>query len=457
MNDVFSINRRVLQRIAYTMLAAFMVVATLPFLQPDKVAADQFTNRAIQMSDSSPSGNTSITSGVGSGENVTYRVSFDAVHAASSIVIDFCKQTPILNDACTAPDDMVIPATPTIAGQTGTVGTGSWTASSSNPGQIRLHNASPTDDIVGGGNPEVFDIEGITNPSTTGTFYARIYTFPDTTYGGYVEATDVNLDANSDFGGVALTTAAVITITARVQENLTFCITNAAPADWDDTANSGANANSCAADEVGANLPTVTLGHTVGGTTLVLDSGSVDIANGTYPESKPLYSQLSTNATHGAVINLRSNWDCAGLSANGGVDCDIPPVGPTPTILTPGTEAFGLFVADGVPNALTPAATGTIDATSTYNDGTNTNPATPSTVALGMDDQTTIAQVSGKAAYSGNVKASGVNGMFGSMLASSPGPTYRVENAYYFGATASLTTPAGIYTANLTITATGTF
>ncbi|MFO0781555.1 MAG: hypothetical protein U0524_01510 [Candidatus Saccharimonadales bacterium] len=440
MNDVFSINIRAVKRIAYTMLAAFLVVAGLPFLQSSKVSADLFTNRSIQMSDSSPSGGT-ITSGVGSGENVTYRVSFDAIHAAGSIVIDFCggSSTPILNDACTAPTGMDASAA-TLSGVTGNVDSASWdvTATAS---QIKLANStSPTDDIAAN-STEVFDLSGITNQSATGTFFARIYTFPDDSWGTYVDADTVNLDPNSDFGGIALSTAAVITITARVQESITFCVSNADPTTW--TAAGGGTAYSCSASEVADNPPAVTIGHTVGGTTLVLDSGVVDKGD------TPIWSQLSTNATHGAVINLRSNWACGGLSADGGTTCAIPPVGDTATIMTPGDAAFGIFVSDSYGR---PEAVGATTPSAAYNDGVNENETDMTQLAFGMDNTTATAQVSGQSAYSGSV-----SGTFGSTLAKSTGPTYRVQNRYIFGATAALTTPAGIYTSNMTMTATGTF
>jgi hypothetical protein len=50
-----------------------------------------------------------------------------------------------------------------------------------------------------------------------------------------------------------------------------------------------------------------------------------------------------------------------------------------------------------------------------------------------------------------------VTSEFGSTLASSTGPTYLVDTNYVFAATAGLTTPAGIYSANLSMIATGTF
>lgn len=280
-----------------------------------------------------------------------------------------------------------------------------------------------------------------------------MYTFPGTTWGTYVDATDVNLDPASDFGGVALSTVAVITITARVQESLTFCVTSADADDWDDTANAGANIGSCSADEVAANPPAVTIGHASTGTTLVLDSQNVDLSNGDETGSDPIYSQLSTNATNGAVINLRSNHACGGLSADGGATCAIPPIGDTADIITAGTAEFGMFVSESFDNIDTGAATGDIIPSSVYHDPANVDESDPTQLALGMDNSTATAAVGGsQRTYSGSV-----SGPFGSMIASSSGPTYRIHNRYIFGATASLTTPAGIYTANLTMTATGTF
>jgi hypothetical protein len=184
----------------------------------------------------------------------------------------------------------------------------------------------------------------------------------------------------------------------------------------------------------------------------VLDSGNIDTV--------PIYSQLSTNATHGAVINLRSNpggggtnSTCGGLSADGGTTCAIPPIGATNSAITAGTAAFGLFVSDGYLDAATALSTGTITAESTYNDGVNVNTAAPTTLHFGMDNTTAeAANGTVPSVYTGNVSST-----FGTTLAHTTAPTYRVENTYVFGATAALTTPAGIYTANMSMTATGTF
>lgn len=445
MNSPFSINVRAFKRIAYTMLAALLVVATLPFFQSSKVSADQFANRSIQMSDSAASG-TSITGGVGSGVNVTYRVSIDVTHAAASLVIDFCNGAtgPIINDTCTAPTGMT--AATGFAAVTGDVtpAGSAWTMTSS-AGQVKLANDGNSANDIAASSTQIFDITGITNPSSTGTFYARIYTFTNNSWGSYSSPTAVNLGANSDYGGVALSITSVITITARVQESLTFCVTSADPTTWTTT-------HDCGDTVVGSNLPAVTLGHTVGGSTLVLEPSQVDRAT--------IYSQLSTNATHGALITLRSNpggntttnATCGGLSSDAGTTCAIPPVGATAAAIAAGTAAFGLFVSDSYLDAASPAATGTITPHATYHNASHDDEITPD-LWYGMDNSTATA-VNGNVA---NTYSGSVSGTFGSELAHTTGPTYRVENNYVFAATASLTTPAGIYTANMSMTATGTF
>jgi hypothetical protein len=50
-----------------------------------------------------------------------------------------------------------------------------------------------------------------------------------------------------------------------------------------------------------------------------------------------------------------------------------------------------------------------------------------------------------------------VNTLYGDKIAASTGPINNVLNEYDFAATASNTTPAGIYTANLAMIATGSF
>lgn len=425
------------RRIFYVVLAALLLVASLPLLSFGRASATQLSTRSITLSDSANSG-TSITSGVGSGVNVSYEVGFTSIGAASSLVIDFCSQDPIVNDTCTAPTAMnASSASLNAAAITGTVSTttNNWAVTAA-AGQVKIHDdnvagSNPTHDIQAA-TPQVFTLSGITNTSTVGTFYARIYTYANNSYGTYSNSTAVGTFV--DYGGIALSTTSVITITARVQEQISFCVTSADPTTWTGT-------NDCSDTAVGSNLPAVTLGH--GSPTAVLDATATDTGS--------IWTQLSTNATHGAVINLRnSNTSCGGLSADNGATCAIPAVGAggsSASALPAGTAAFGMFV-----NTYTPSggigttgagginAIGSVTPTAAYYNGAHTTTSTP--VWYGMDTTT-----------SGN----NVTSTYGSTVATTSLPVYRAENQYIFGATAGLSTPAGIYTANLSLVATGTF
>jgi hypothetical protein len=433
MNKFLTLNTLIAKRIVCGVLVALLCVAGLPMFSSPKASAAQLIDRSITMSDSAPSGGT-ITTGVGSGDNVTYRVSFEAIAAAShSMVIDFCAESPLIEATCTAPTDFDASGA-AIVGVTGNVNATDWTDTST-ASQVLLQSGNVSgQEIVPG--TETFDLTGIVNPSNVDclalanpreacSFYARITTYANDNQGTYASATAAG--NYQDFGGIALTTVSTITITGRVQEQLTFCITKAAHASWTTT-------NDCSDPVVstGPNLPAVILGH--GSPVELLDANTVDVGT--------LYSQLSTNATSGAVVKMRnSNTACGGLSSDGGTTCSIPAhnsgSGAGASAMTAGTAAFGMFVAatsngPGGSGSLTPAA-------AYYN---ASHVTVPTDVWYGMDSTTA----------NNNVISA-----FGSTLADTSVPVYRVNGSYTFAATAALTTPAGIYTANLSMIATGTF
>lgn len=410
------------------MAAVLLLASSLPLLSAGSAGATQLSTRSITLSDSSISG-TSITTGVGSGTNVTYQVDFTATHQASSMIIDFCSQDPIINDTCTTPVGMsAASATLTNVTSTGQVGVAAdnWTITPA-AGQVKLADdeTSPGSHDIQAASTQKFELNGITNSSTLGSFYARMYTYADNSYGStttaYVDAGHIGNFV--DYGGIAMSTTNVITITARVQESLTFCVTAAAPSAWTTT-------HDCADTAVTGAPPALTLGH--GSPTKVLDSSAVDTGD--------VYTQLSTNATHGAVINMRnSNLTCGGLSADNGTTCAIPPINAGATgvsAMTPGTAGFGLFVQTVSTSGI--GTVGAVTPTTNYNDGTHI--ASP--IWYGMDDTTSN---------------NNVTSTYGSTVASTATPVYRAEDDYTFAATAALTTPAGIYAANLTLVATGTF
>ncbi|HVX24239.1 MAG TPA: hypothetical protein VG992_02755 [Candidatus Saccharimonadales bacterium] len=464
----FTINFRAVKRVLYVMLATLLSAASLPLLEGGQAlaATNQMQSRSIQMSDSAISG-TSITSGIGSGTDVTYEVSFTTADTTDSIVINFCDLDPIIGDDCALPAGMTLPTA--VSAVTGHMG--NWTLSNTTDGTgIELTDTAGTNSAAAGA--QVFDLEHITNTTAVGSFYARMYAYTSNTNDyscPHAQTTPTNCSGPGtyiDYGGIALSTTHSITITARVQETLTFCVTKADPNNWNNTTpnNPTGSAGDCSAGEVGAtaNLPALTLGH--GSPTAVLDANNIDTGS--------IWTQLSTNATHGAVINLRNSnaaavTPCGGLSADAGATCAIPPIGGVGSCtataacaMTAGTAAFGLFVNRY--NPTTGVGTiGTITPTAAYyNSGhcgtDSTNNPCPSgngTTWYGMDASTTPAN-------SGNTPATNVGNVtstFGSTVAASTGPVFHFDNRYEFAATAALTTPAGIYTANLNLVATGTF
>lgn len=429
---------RVLQRASYTIVALVLVtVIGGQALSPKSVLAEQLALRSIALSDSGPSGST-ITTGIGSGTNVTYGVSFTTFAPADSIIIDFCVNNPIIADTCTEPTGMSVTGV-TLSG-TGAIASPGWSATGITNGTGTSVQLAKTTGATAAAGAHTFNLEGIINPSTTGTFYARIYTYADATFGSSTTAWTAaeTPGAYVDYGGVALSTNQIITITARVQEQLTFCVSGAPHSTW-------AVPNMDCSTPEAATPPALILGH--GTPTAVLDTTAID--------KDYAYSQVSTNATEGIAISLRNSnaqlpTPCGGLSANG-QNCAIPAVnsgGFTIGTMTIGDAAFGVAVNDGV---LGVNGTGIVTADANYRvDTANTDADGHSTIQdYGMDEDDDIATT-------GNDEGS-VIGTFGDRVAFSDDPVYRVNNTYTFAATASLTTPAGIYTANIDLVATGKF
>lgn len=371
-------------RRAGPLLLALVFVATLamtfaaglvPGLSSKTFAYGEVTSRSIEM------GSSQINE-----TGVSYQVQFTTTSSIQSVAIDFCAESPLYEDTCST-----VPGfTAASAGFTAGTGTTGWSITAA-ADHVDVHGSAATGTVS-------FTLTNITNPSGTGAFYARIYDYtanPDDYSSPSLPGTV------ADFGGIALSTANVVNVTARVQEELTFCVSG--------TAFSG---NACA----GMTTPDITIGH--GSPTLILDSTAVD--------TTPAYIQTSTNAQAGVAIRMKNSNSCAGLSADGGVTCGIPPAGASPTTFTAGTADYGMDIA-----------------TSTGGLGTVTPTAPYSTAGQYAMDNTSAPD--------------NVTTTYGSQIASCPGAVSNTDNTMTFAATASNTTPAGIYTAGMTLIATGTF
>ena len=417
------------------------------------------------MSDSGASGNATIATGVGSGTNVTYKVSIANINSFQSIIINFCDNSPIVGDTClntteypgeTSPGNMNVtgsnssfPASASVTPISTTCGNGhevggtGWTATALNAYTVELTSDGSHAICAGSvGSPQtqVFSISGITNPDVVEPFYGRIYTYTDDSPAtdGYTGPIGSAVGTYLDYGGIALATTQVISITARVEEILEFCVSGDAQ---NSTVNPAAgnpwSPGDCSSTQASIS-PALTLGTTVGDT-VVLTPEHVWTGED--------YFQLSTNAGNGAVIYMHSSNTCGGLSADGGTDnCPIQAAGDYSgnsgetsaynftTAANNDAALFGMQLGsssdgtDGSANGV-----GSLSDVTTYNTGNN--------AFYGMDDSATT----------------GVTGTYGNEIASTTGACYLVNDYLIFAATSSLSTPAGIYSTNISLVATGSF
>lgn len=370
-------------RAGYMAAAGALLLAT--FL-PALASADQVTDRSIALSSSSVSAT-----------NVTYTVNFTAVKAAGAVVVDFCNDSPVLGQTCTAPAGFDASGAATSGGFT----MGTLTAPANNKLAVT--------GTIGAGSTVAINLTGITNPNAAGPLYARIVTYTDATgAAGYTSANPNAVAAHLDDGGVAMSITPTVGVSGAVLESMTFCVSAAAITD------------NC----VTTTAPTLTLGETVG-TTKALSTSVVSTGD--------LFTQISTNATSGAVVNLKSSaMGCGGLvNSSNPSACYITPALQTGIIA--GQAKFGVKTAaasnlDGNSNGILQPV-----ASSGYNN---------TTYALNW--------------ASGD--ATGVTSTYGDpFLDTNNLPANGQNMQLTFGASVSNSTPAGAYSADLSLIATGKF
>jgi len=352
----------------------------LALILPSIVSAAQLSERSIELSSSSKEA-----------EGVTYKVNFTAATAAGAVLVDFCQNSPLIGEACTAPVGLVIPT----AGAVEAIGTG--------------NTAVVTQAITAGATSVT--IPNVTNPDEAGTIYARIITYLDAdTAKDYVatQGTDAN---RRDEGGAAISITNTIGVSAAVLESLTFCVAG--------NDNIGPN---CVPTNSGLGLtaPTVKLGTQIG-SVFALVPGTVSEGS--------IYTQLSTNAASGAVVSLKSSTaGCGGLmrfGADPATQCDIKAA-----VSGSVTDAAAQF---GVKTATATGTSGTLVPSAGYSD---------SAFALNFV----------------NTNATGVTSTFGDPFLNTAGkPATNQKMTLTFAASATNETPAGLYSADLSLIATGKF
>lgn len=333
-------------------------------------------------------------------ENVTYQVKFTPKAAAAAFVVDFCEETPILGQACTTPDDMDV-----TGAASSTAGFTNVTAGTQAEGHVVVAGSLVAN------TPVVVDISGIDNPSVSGTVYARIATFATT---GAAEAyTSAVPGTTVDDGGVAFAITDTIGVTGAVLESLTFCVSGAAIT----VADCGGTITS----------PNLALGDEIAGpgTPRALNPGTLHTGN--------LHAQISTNAQQGAIVSLKSGaTGCGGLMRAGSEDCDIAPANHATSIVPASDAKFGMLVAPGA------------DPAGGVSDG----------AVAAMNNYGAVNYHMG---YIAN-QATGVTSTYGDqVLNTASAPVNNKNILFTFGVSAQNNTPAGMYAADLSLIATGTF
>ncbi len=371
------------RRIGYILSAfAFLLAAVAPGLLTATVSADQLVNRSITLS----------SAAVGVSANTSYKVVFDAAGGAGAAIVDFCSNSPLIGVACTAPTGM----------DTASVSTsdGSTTVTS-----LAANTVKVVKTITAG--TMTINLDNIKNPTSAGTFYARILTYTDGTgAGSYV---DVTPGTHIDEGGVALSIVNTIGVTAAVLESMTFCVASATI-----TADCG---------DASSNLPALELGETSGGVT-ALSASALSTGH--------IFTQISTNAATGAVINMKSNaLNCGGLLRSSDTSaCNIGPA--TTGGFAAGTAKFGVKTSTATAVG---SGTGTLEPVS----------------ASGYNDTTYLMNFT-----AGN--SAGVTSIYGDpFLDTGDAPVNNMLMDLTFGASISNNTPAGSYSADLSMIATGKF
>lgn len=216
---------RLTRRSLHWSVAVVVLFAALLAVMPGRAHAyAQVTSRSIMLSSSQVSAT-----------NVAYKVGFTTVtdgQTVGSVVVEFCANSPIIGDTCAVtgtglPDPFMNANISTLSlnSVSGNITGLSIDTTDSTANRVVLTRTAgavangPVSFTLGDGTTN-----GFTNPSTPATFYARIMLFTNTT--GTPPSSNEN--NATDAGGVAISTANQLLVTAKVQESLLFCVYTAA-------------------------------------------------------------------------------------------------------------------------------------------------------------------------------------------------------------------------------------
>ncbi len=253
------------------------------------VSAAQITARSVTIGSSVASAVTSYSFGFTvPSATVIQSASFTACTTASG--------------ACTTPSGFSVTGTTLTAQPTNLGDASGWTVNTSTAGSLRL---SKSGNVAAPTGAQTVSFSGVTNPSATNaTFFIRITTYSDASW-----------TTSIDTGTVASSTAGQITVTASVDETLTFTLASATVALGTlTTSTTGSGTSAMTVSTNGATGYVVS----VNGTTLTSGANTITALGS---------PTASTQNTKQFGINLMANATPSVGSAVSGTGSGVPAAG----------------------------------------------------------------------------------------------------------------------------------
>jgi hypothetical protein len=274
-----------LKRVAYGFLAGALLLVNYPSV----ASAAQITARKVTIGTSVASANT------------TYSLNFTVPSATVIQSASFTACTTA-SGTCTTPAGFSV-ASSTLTAQPTNLGDASgWTVNTATAGSLRLVKSG---DVAAPTGAQTVGFSSVVNPSATNsTFFLRMTTYSDAAWTTAI-----------DTGTVATSTAGQITVTASVDETLTFTLATATVALG--TLSTAATGTGTSAMTVSTNATT---GYSLGYTGTTLTSGASTITGLAAPTASAFNGKQFG-------INLMSNTTPAIGTATSGAGSGLPATG----------------------------------------------------------------------------------------------------------------------------------
>lgn len=189
------------QRLAFGLAAVLLASgASLTSLWANPVLAANFSTREFRMTDNL----------VNAVADYTLTFSGQTIGTVGSVRLQICTNDPFIGTACTAPNGFDL-SNATLVSQTGMTG---FSISASTTANELILTRTPGVSIAG---TVSYELQGIHNPSSSGTIFGRLETFASSDASG----------ANTDGSGLAIDyTDTAVNVSTTVPPYLLFCIGN---------------------------------------------------------------------------------------------------------------------------------------------------------------------------------------------------------------------------------------